>query len=68
MTGERDGRPGAGPEKVGVAVADISAGMYGAIAVLAAVVHRQISGKGQHIDLSLFESQIAFMAKSKSPN
>jgi crotonobetainyl-CoA:carnitine CoA-transferase CaiB-like acyl-CoA transferase len=62
VTGERDGRPGAGPEKVGVAVADISAGMYGAIAVLAAIVHRQISGQGQHIDLSLFESQIAFMA------
>lgn len=62
VTGERDGQPGAGPEKVGVAVADISAGMYAAIAILSAVVNRNVTGTGQHIDVSLFESQIAFMA------
>ena len=62
VTGERDGHPGAGPEKVGVAVADISAGMYAAIAVLSAVINRNASGVGQHIDISLLDSQITFMA------
>jgi formyl-CoA transferase len=62
VTGERDGKPGAGPEKVGVAVADISAGMYAAIAVLSAIVSRNATGVGQHIDISLLDSQITFMA------
>jgi crotonobetainyl-CoA:carnitine CoA-transferase CaiB-like acyl-CoA transferase len=62
VTGERDGHPGAGPEKVGVAVADISAGMYAAIAVLSAIINRTASGVGQYIDISLLDSQITFMA------
>jgi crotonobetainyl-CoA:carnitine CoA-transferase CaiB-like acyl-CoA transferase len=62
VTGQRDGQPGAGPEKVGVAVADITAGMYAVVAILSAIVSRNVTGNGQHIDVSLFESQIAFMA------
>jgi formyl-CoA transferase len=59
VTGERDDRPGGGPQKVGVAVADLMTGMYAAVAVLAALAHRQISDQGQHVDLSLLDVQVA---------
>jgi crotonobetainyl-CoA:carnitine CoA-transferase CaiB-like acyl-CoA transferase len=62
VTGEMDGKPGAGPEKVGVAVADIAAGMYAAIAIASALFKRLSTGLGQHIDISLLDSQVAFMA------
>jgi crotonobetainyl-CoA:carnitine CoA-transferase CaiB-like acyl-CoA transferase len=62
VTGERDGQPGAGPEKVGVAVADIIAGMYANIAVISALWSRRASGAGQHIDISLLDAQVAMMA------
>ena len=52
----------AGPQKVGVAVADIMAGMYAATAVLAALNARQVSGEGQHIDVPLYDSQVAWLA------
>ncbi|HEY7725320.1 MAG TPA: CaiB/BaiF CoA-transferase family protein [Anaeromyxobacteraceae bacterium] len=59
VTGERDDLPGGGPQKVGVAVADLMTGMYAAVAVLAALAHRQASGQGQHVDLSLLDVQVA---------
>ncbi len=61
ITGNADG-PGAGPQKVGVAIADIMAGMYAATAILAALQERQRSGKGQFIDVPLYDSQVAWLA------
>lgn len=62
ITGERDGLPGAGPQKVGVAVADLMAGMYAVSAILAALHHREKSGEGQQIDLGLLDTQVAWLA------
>jgi crotonobetainyl-CoA:carnitine CoA-transferase CaiB-like acyl-CoA transferase len=55
ITGEGEGRP---PVKVGAPVTDITAGILGAMGVLAAVVERQKSGRGQRVDTSLFEAGI----------
>ncbi len=62
VTGERDDLPGGGPQKVGVAVADLMTGMYATVAVLAALAHRERSGAGQHIDLALLDAQVAMLA------
>lgn len=62
ITGQPDGEPGAGPVKVGVAVADLMCGMYGLSAVLAALYARARHGRGQHIDLALWDSQVAWLA------
>lgn len=61
VTGESDDA-GGGPVKVGVAIADIMAGMYATTAVLAALVRRQASGRGQQIDVPLYDSQVAWLA------
>ena len=53
---------GGRPQKVGVAVSDIMAGMYAVTAVLAALAARQRTGEGQHIDVPLFDSQVAWLA------
>jgi formyl-CoA transferase len=62
ITGERDGQPGGGPQKAGVAIADLMTGMYATIAVLAALTHRDRTGVGQHIDMALFDVQTAMLA------
>lgn len=62
LTGLPDGEPGAGPQKVGVAVADLMCGMYAVSAILAALFERDRSGRGQYIDLSLFDTQVAWLA------
>jgi formyl-CoA transferase len=62
VTGERDDRPGGGPQKVGVAVSDLMTGMYSTVAVLAAIARREVSGTGQHIDMALLDTQVAMMA------
>ncbi len=62
VTGEPDGAPGGGPQRAGVPIADIITGMYASIAVCAALVERERSGKGQHLDLALLDSQIALLA------
>jgi crotonobetainyl-CoA:carnitine CoA-transferase CaiB-like acyl-CoA transferase len=62
LTGVPDGEPGAGPQKVGVAVADLMCGMYAVSAVLAALHERDRSGQGQYIDLSLLDTQVAWLA------
>jgi crotonobetainyl-CoA:carnitine CoA-transferase CaiB-like acyl-CoA transferase len=62
VTGEPDGAPGGGPMKVGVAIADLLTGMYAATAVLAALAWRERSGRGQHVDLSLLDVQVAALA------
>jgi crotonobetainyl-CoA:carnitine CoA-transferase CaiB-like acyl-CoA transferase len=62
VTGERDELPGGGPQRVGVPIVDIMTGMYATIAVCAAIAHRAESGVGQHLDLALFDTQVAFLA------
>ncbi len=62
ITGERDDRPGGGPQKAGVAITDLMTGMYAAVAILAAVAQRERSGRGQYIDLALFDSAVAMLA------
>lgn len=62
VTGERDEQPGGGPQKVGVALADVLTGMYATTAVLAALAYRDRSGEGQHIDLALLDVQAACLA------
>jgi crotonobetainyl-CoA:carnitine CoA-transferase CaiB-like acyl-CoA transferase len=61
VTGASD-EEGGGPVKVGVAIADIMAGMYATSAILAALVSRQASGHGQHIDVPLYDTQVAWLA------
>lgn len=60
ITGEPDGAPGAGPQKVGIAVADVLSGMYAALAITAAISHRERTGVGQFIDISLLDCMVAF--------
>ncbi|MDR2260258.1 MAG: CoA transferase [Azoarcus sp.] len=62
ITGERDDLPGGGPQKLGVAFADLMTGVYSAIAILAALNHRNASGEGQYIDMALLDVQVATMA------
>jgi crotonobetainyl-CoA:carnitine CoA-transferase CaiB-like acyl-CoA transferase len=62
ITGEPDGAPGGGPMKVGVAITDILTGMYATVAVLAALAHRDRTGRGQHADLALLDVQVAMLA------
>jgi crotonobetainyl-CoA:carnitine CoA-transferase CaiB-like acyl-CoA transferase len=61
ITGERDDL-GGGPQKVGVAVADLFTGMYSAVAILAAVRHAERTGEGQWIDMALLDTQVAMLA------
>ncbi|MFN7086011.1 MAG: CaiB/BaiF CoA transferase family protein [Burkholderiales bacterium] len=62
ITGERDDLPGGGPQRVGVPIADIMTGMYASVAVCAAIAHRAETGVGQHLDLALLDTQVAFLA------
>jgi formyl-CoA transferase len=62
ITGERDDLPGGGPQKVGVAVADIMTGLYATVAIQAALTHRDRTGAGQRIDLALLDTQVAMIA------
>ena len=61
VTGERDDQ-GGGPQKVGVAVADLFTGMYATVAILAALRHAERTGEGQHIDMALLDTQVAMLA------
>ncbi len=62
VTGERDDKPGGGPQKVGVPIVDLMTGMYTAVAVLAALNHREKTGKGEYIDVGMLDVQTAFLA------
>jgi crotonobetainyl-CoA:carnitine CoA-transferase CaiB-like acyl-CoA transferase len=62
VTGAPDGEPGGGPQKVGVPIVDIMTGMYAAIAVLAALVERSQSGKGDTIDIAMLDVATAMLA------
>ena len=62
ITGQPAGKPGSEPMKVGVGVTDIMTGVYAAVAILAALRHRDRTGNGQHIDMSLLDTQVAWLA------
>ncbi len=56
------GEPNGSPQKVGVPVADLFAGLYGCIGILAAVNHRNSSGEGQQIDIGMLDTHVAWLA------
>jgi crotonobetainyl-CoA:carnitine CoA-transferase CaiB-like acyl-CoA transferase len=62
ITGRKAGEPGAGPQKVGVALTDILTGLYGTVGILAALAHRDRTGVGQHVDMALLDVQVACLA------
>ena len=62
VTGERDELPGGGPQKCGVPIADLMTGMYASVAIVAALRERDASGQGQHIDMSLLDTQVSWLA------
>ncbi len=62
VTGEADGKPGGGPQRAGVALADIISGMYAATGILAALRHRDQGGGGQHIDIGMLDVQVSVLA------
>ena len=61
VTGERDDL-GGGPQKVGVAVADLMTGMYATVGILAALRHAEKTGEGQQVDMALLDTQAAMLA------
>ncbi|MGA4451841.1 CaiB/BaiF CoA transferase family protein [Pseudomonas fortuita] len=75
ITGERDDLPGGGPQKVGVAFADLMTGLYSTVAIQAALLSREKTGLGQHIDMALLDVQVAtlcnqsqnYLASGKPP-
>ena len=76
ITGEQDSLPGGGPQKAGIAIADVMTGMYASVAILAALNYRDVSGKGQYIDMALIDCIVAlggnqvtgFFANGKVPH
>lgn len=62
ITGAADGEPGAGPQRVGMAVADLTTGMNATIAILGALHHRHLTGEGQYIDMALLDVQVSWLA------
>ncbi|MFZ6761235.1 CaiB/BaiF CoA transferase family protein [Pseudoroseomonas sp. WGS1072] len=58
LTGEPEGEP----QKVGIPVADLFAGLYGTIGVLAALRHKQATGQGQQIDIGMLDTHVAWLA------
>lgn len=59
VIGDSDGPP----MKVGVAIVDITAGLFACSAILAALHYREKTGMGQHIDVALLDAQVAWLAK-----
>jgi formyl-CoA transferase len=66
ITGLPDGVPGGGPMRVGVAVVDLFTGLYTSVAILAALYQRERTGEGAHIDMALFDTQLAMLANQAS--
>ena len=58
LTGEPDGQP----QKVGIPLADLFAGLYGCIGILAALRHREATGQGQQIDIGMLDTHVAWLA------
>ena len=66
ITGQPDGEPGGGPQRVGIAITDITTGLYAAIGVLSALHHRNQTGEGQYIDLALLDTMVGWLANQGS--
>ena len=66
ITGEADDQPGGGPMKVGIPIVDLVTGLYTVIAVQAALQQKRQTGKGQHIDMALFDVMIGLLANQAS--
>ena len=66
ITGLPDGVPGGGPMRVGVAVVDLFTGLYTCVAILSALYRREKTGDGAHIDMALFDTQLAMLANQAS--
>jgi crotonobetainyl-CoA:carnitine CoA-transferase CaiB-like acyl-CoA transferase len=66
ITGLPDGVPGGGPMRVGVAVVDLFTGLYTCVSILAALYRREKSREGAHIDMALFDTQLAMLANQAS--
>lgn len=62
VTGEKDGKPGGGPQKVGIPIVDLMTGMYTAVAVLAALARRNETGVGDYIDIGMLDVQVATLS------
>ena len=62
VTGEKDGVPGGGPQKVGIPVVDIMTGMYAAVAVLAGLARRDATGQGEFIDIGMLDVGVSMLA------
>jgi formyl-CoA transferase len=66
ITGLPDGVPGGGPMRVGVAVVDLFTGLYTCVAIVSALYRREKTGEGAHIDMALFDTQLAMLANQAS--
>ena len=62
ITGQADNTPGGVPQRVGVPIVDINAGLYATIGILSALHHRNQTNQGQYIDLALLDSQVGWLA------
>ena len=62
ITGEPDGQPGAGPQKVGIPIIDLITGVYAATAIAAALAGRELSGQGDYIDLAMLDVQVGLLS------
>ena len=56
------GPPGGEPHRVGVPIADLTAGLWAAISINAALRHREVTGEGQHLDISLLDTQVSLLS------
>jgi len=66
ITGLPDGGPGGGPMRVGVAVVDLFTGLYTCVSILGALFRRERTGEGAHVDMALFDTQLAMLANQAS--
>lgn len=62
VTGEKNDRPGGGPQKVGIPIVDLMTGMYTAVSVLAALARRNETGVGDAIDIAMLDVQVATLS------
>ena len=62
VTGERDDRPGGGPQKVGVPIVDLTTGVYAALGIVAALLRRAQTGQGEYIDVAMLDVQVGLLA------
>lgn len=62
ITGERDDKPGGGPQKVGIPIIDLVSGLYAAVGVLSALANRDKTGMGEYVDIGMLDSQAAILS------